>query len=336
MAVPPSGLPGLPPPPGRPGEPRGAGEFTPERILAAGTVVPTRGWRAVLYRLTGGRLNPGASAEEQEERLLAARAKRPIPDCHHIAVMTLKGGEGKTTTTVMLGHMLASLRGDRVVAVDASPDSGTLGYRIRRETAADVLDLLRDVDKIDTYADVRAYTSQAPSRLEVVVSESDAARITAFGADGYRTVADVLSRFYSLVITDCGPGVVHDAMRAILQRVNQVIVVASPSLDGVKSAALTLDWLESSGRGELVQDAIVVLNSVRKGLPISDAAVIQHFTHRVRAIVRVPWDPHLATGAETDLWAIRPATRRAYLGLAAVVADRFGADRQPTGQASTP
>jgi MinD-like ATPase involved in chromosome partitioning or flagellar assembly len=41
----------------------------------------------------------------------------------------------------------------------------------------------------------------------------------------------------------------------------------------------------------------------------------------------VPYDSHLATGAEVDLEYLRPATADAYLDLAAHVADGFASQR---------
>ena len=56
-----------------------------------------------------------------------ARVRTPVAGGHHrVAVLSLKGGVGKTTTAVGLGATFATLRGDRVIAVDANPDRGTL------------------------------------------------------------------------------------------------------------------------------------------------------------------------------------------------------------------
>jgi MinD-like ATPase involved in chromosome partitioning or flagellar assembly len=57
----------------------------------------------------------------------------------------------------------------------------------------------------------------------------------------------------------------------------------------------------------------------------------QHFARRCRTVVRVPFDRHLETGAEIVLEELAPATRRAYLQLAAAVADGFGQPRQEGG-----
>ena len=89
--------------------------------------------------------------------------------CYRIALLSLKGGVGKTTTTVTLGSTFAALRGDRVIAVDANPDRGTLSQKVPSETPATVRTLLRDESRVRTYGDVRAYTSQNRHRLEVLL-----------------------------------------------------------------------------------------------------------------------------------------------------------------------
>jgi MinD-like ATPase involved in chromosome partitioning or flagellar assembly len=247
----------------------------------------------------------------------------PVAGCQRIAVVALKGGVGKTTTTACLGAIFAEHRGDRVVAVDANPDPGTLGYRIRRDTSRTAKDLLANVDKLDRYADVRAYASQTDLRLEVIASEADPARDEAFGEDDYRELAAVLERFYSLVLTDCGPGLLHSAMRAILPTADQLVVVAAPSLDGARSASLTLDWLDKHGYEQLAGSSVVVINAVRERGLVDVGKLQEHFARRCRAVVRVPYDRHLETGAEIILDELAPATRRAYVQLAAAVADGF-------------
>ena len=54
------------------------------------------------------------------------RVKTPINGSRRIVVLSRKGGVGKTTTTLMLGHTFASWRGDRVVALDGNPEARLL------------------------------------------------------------------------------------------------------------------------------------------------------------------------------------------------------------------
>ncbi|HWC42621.1 MAG TPA: MinD/ParA family protein [Actinomycetota bacterium] len=277
----------------------------------------------MVYQLSGGRLRPPPGPSERARHELHARISAPVAGCQRIAVVALKGGVGKTTTTACLGAVFAEHRGDRVVAVDANPDPGTLGYRIRRDTARTAKDLLANVDKLERYADVRAYASQTDLRLEVIASEADPARDEAFGEEDYRELAAVLERFYSLVLTDCGPGLLHSAMRAILPTADQLVVVAAPSLDGARSASLTLDWLERHGYRQLAGSSVVVINAVRERGLVDVDKLTEHFARRCRAVIRVPYDRHLETGAEIVVNELSPATHRAYVRLAAAVADGF-------------
>jgi putative peptide zinc metalloprotease protein len=300
-----------------------AADFTAERYLRSVGVPPRDGWRRTLYWLTGGRINPGPGPAELAERQLMARAKTRIAGCRSIAVISRKGGVGKTTTTLMLGHTFASLRGDRVVALDGNPDAGSLGYRVRRETVATVTNLLADEREIVRYADIRAYTSQAPTRLEVVASDDDPRITKALGEEDYRRAIGLLERHYNLICLDTGTGVLESATKGILQLADQIVVVMGPSLDSARTASSTLDWLNENGHAELVQTSVAVINAVRGEGLVEVEKIEEHFAGRCRAVVQVPWDPHLDAGAETQVERLQPATRRAYLEVAAAVADEF-------------
>ncbi len=297
-------------------------ELTAAAVLRTKVEAPTGGWRRAVFTLTFGAVNPGPSAAERRNRDLIARATRPVPGCWRIAVISLKGGVGKTTTTTGLGVQLATLRGDRVIAVDANPDRGTLAEKVPQPNPATVRDLLRERANIVRYADVRSFTSQSPSRLEVLASDADPTASQAFSEQDYRAAIGVLEHFYSVIVTDCGTGLLHSAMSGVLALADAVIVVSSASLDGARSASATLDWLEAHGRADLVEQAVAVISSVRpRGGLVDVGALEEHFERRCRAVVKVPFDPHLEAGATVSLEQMAPRTRQAYLELAAAVAD---------------
>jgi MinD-like ATPase involved in chromosome partitioning or flagellar assembly len=309
-----------------PVRPETSADLTADRLLRRRSEPPTRGWRRAVWEVTGRRVRAPETRGERHRRELRARAELPVATGHHrVAVMSLKGGVGKTTTTMVLGATLADVRGDRVIAVDANPDRGTLAERLRLETSATVRDLLTERDQIQRYADVRAFTSQASSRLEVLASDRDPAVSEAFSARDYATVAGVLERFYSIALTDCGTGLLHSAMSGVLGLADQLVIVSSPAVDGARSASATLDWLEAHGYAELVAGAVVVLTAVRRirSGPVDVASITRHFNTRCRDVVHVPYDPHLDEGSAIDLLQLSPATADAYLGLAAAIADRF-------------
>ena len=275
-------------------------------------------------RGVGSRFRLGGKAAEEERRQKLAVIRTPVLSSYKIAVISLKGGVGKTTTTMALGATLATERQDKVIAVDANPDAGTLGRRVRRETGATIRDLVTAIPYLNSYMDMRRFTSQAPSGLEILANDVDPAVSTTFNDADYRQVIDFLGRQYPIILTDSGTGLLYSAMRGVLELADQLIVVSTPSVDGASSASTTLDWLSANGYADLVRRSITVVSGVRetaKMIRIED--IVAHFQTRCRGVVVVPFDDHLAAGAEVDLGRMKSRTREAYFDLAALVAGDF-------------
>ncbi|WP_459548874.1 nucleotide-binding protein [Nocardia sp. X0981] len=292
-------------------------------LLKRARKAPRGGWRRAVHKVSRGVINPGESAADVVHRDLVSRVNAPVYGDFRIAILSLKGGVGKTTTTVGLGATFASLRGDRVIAIDANPDLGTLAHRVPRQTRSTVRNLLED-QNITRYSDVRAHTSQSPSRLEVLASEQDPAVSEAFSEADYRRAIGILQSFYNIILTDCGTGLMHSAMAGVLDMASSLVLVTSPAIDGARSASATLDWLDYHGYSHLVKQTVVVVNASRRG---STSVNLDHlrrlFLDRTRAVQVVPFDDHLAEGAEIDLELVSKPTRQALLELAAMVADDF-------------
>ena len=294
------------------------------RLLRPVKQTPRSGWRAALYAASGGLINPGESATDRARRELAERINQRLTGAYRVAAVSVKGGVGKTSTTALLGSTFASLRGDRVIALDANPDRGNLAEKVRSETTATVRHLLADTDQIHSSADVRAYTSQSPARLEVLASESDPEVSRAYDAGEYQATIDLLSRHYNILLTDCGTGLLHSALQAAVEVADSLLIVTSASIDGARAAQATVGWLEAHGFGELVARSVTVITGVRARAGTVDLdAVERYFAAHTRAVVRIPYDRHLDEGAEIHLEQLHPRTRDALLGLAAVVADDF-------------
>ncbi|QLY31288.1 AAA family ATPase [Nocardia huaxiensis] len=309
---------------GQPQHPQPGHSVNDLNLLKRARKAPRSGWRRAVHKASGGVINPGESPADVVYRELVDRVNQPVRGDYRIAILSLKGGVGKTTTTVGLGSTFSTLRGDRVIAIDANPDLGTLAHRVPRQTRSTVRNLLED-SHITRYSDVRAHTSQAPSRLEVLASEQDPAVSEAFSEADYRKAIGILQQFYNIILTDCGTGLMHSAMSGVLDMASSLVLVTSPAIDGARSASATLDWLDHHGYHKLVERTVVVVNASRKGSSTVDLDQLRKlFLDRTRAVQVVPFDDHLAEGAEIDLELVSKPTRRALLELAAMVADDFG------------
>ncbi|MDF6045241.1 AAA family ATPase [Streptomyces sp. JH14] len=278
------------------------------------------------------RFKLGGKKEEVERQRKLDLIRTPVLSCYRIAVISLKGGVGKTTTTTALGATLATERQDKILAIDANPDAGTLGRRVRRETGATIRDLVQAIPYLNSYMDIRRFTSQAPSGLEIIANDVDPAVSTTFNDEDYRRAIDVLGKQYPIILTDSGTGLLYSAMRGVLDLADQLIIISTPSVDGASSASTTLDWLSAHGYAELVQRSLTVISGVREtGKMIKVDDIVQHFETRCRGVIVVPFDEHLSAGAEVDLDMMRPKTREAYFNLSAMVAEDFARAQQQQG-----
>ena len=311
-------------------------ELTDSTLIRRLRPAPTDpGWRSALFALTGGRINPGQSPQEAARLELIHRIRRPLLAPHRVAVVSVKGGVGKTTVAACLGLGFAEVRGDRVVALDANPDAGTLSERLTGPGGPTVRDLYEDMPRLGSVGELTRYVRGA-GRLHVLGSEQEPMMGEAFSAEEYLEVTDLLVRYYNIIITDSGTGMVHSAMEATLATADSLVIVGSPTVDGANRASRTLDFLADSGYQAVAEQAVVVLCGDRYSPDVAHDRIRSHFAARCRAVVDIPPDPHLATGGRIDPALWQGSTREAWYLLAALVADGFGAPRPTTPPPAPP
>ncbi|WP_296195109.1 MinD/ParA family protein [uncultured Microbacterium sp.] len=293
---------------------------------------PEGTWSQVVYALSRGRINLGDGRRARERVSTDQRIAAPLAGgARFVDVLSRKGGVGKTTVTTLLGMALASVREDRVIAIDANPDRGTLADRIARSSGRNVRDLVRESETLRGYNDVSQIVSRDETRLDVLASDSGPEVVDEFAADEYRAVADVASHYYSIVLTDTGTGIVHSVMGAALDAADLLVVVAGYGVDEARLASETLTWLEANGRADLARRAIVVLDQSSPGRPpVRQEQIEAHFRSRAAHVVRIPFDPQLAAGGPVTFRHLQPATRAAARELAVAVVESLR-----TGASST-
>ncbi|GIT80068.1 hypothetical protein LLS1_17370 [Leifsonia sp. LS1] len=313
-------------------QPEPAAMLTADRLLEVNRKTrpgPEGPWQRFVYNATFRTVNLGDSATVRARKELDHRIQKQFEGgTRFVPVLTRKGGVGKTTVTTLLGMALADARDDRIVAIDANPDRGTLSERVPKQTRATVRDVVHKAASITGFTDFSALVSRDETRLDILASDTDPLLSEAFDENDYNVVADLTARFYSIVLTDCGTGIVHSVMRATLQRADSLVIVSGGSVDEARLASETLTWLEANGYGELVRNAIVALNTATQGTNLVKLEEIEaHFRSRVREIVRIPYDPQLAAGSVVQWKALKPLTKLSARTLAALVVEGLPAER---------
>lgn len=313
--------------------PETAESLTADRLIDLNRTTrpaPHGGLNRFLYEASLHLVNLGDSAKVRAHKAMNQRIqKRFEGGARFVPVLTRKGGVGKTTITALLGMALADARDDRIIAIDANPDRGTLAERVDRQTRETVRDVVSKASSIGGYTDFSRFVSRDETRLDILASDTDPTLSEAFDDNDYNVVAGLAARYYSLVLTDCGTGIVHAVMRATLQRADSVVIVSGGSVDEARLASETLTWLEANGYGELVRNAVVAINLATQGTHLVKVDEIEaHFQSRVREIVRIPYDPQLAAGSVVNWHELRPVTQHAARELAALVVEGLPAERE--------
>lgn len=290
---------------------------------------PVGGLRGAIYALTGGAWNLGPSAKQREEDELGRRISRQLQGSYNTAVLSLKGGIGKTSTTVGVGLTLAEFRGDAPCAIDANPDSGDLVERALGEgiyqqaSPRTITDLLENIESVDSLTALARYMHHA-GRLHLIAGEQDPEVSDSLTAAEYLRIRKLISNYYSVALTDCGTGVTHNAMSGILQSADNLVIAAGYAVSGAKRARSTLHWLASHGYEDLARNAIVVITDKDEvSTRVDKDAIEEHLAGICRQLIAVPHDRGVADGDLVTLDVLKPETRRAYKEIAAAIVDGY-------------
>ncbi len=154
-------------------------------------------------------------------------AEPRLTRCVTVAVVSPKGGVGKTTTTALLGSLLAGVRRDRIVAVDTNPDYGSLGRALTPDHSVYVDDLIDVLDRPDLSATaLDGHLGRASDGLMVLPAPTHPARMAALDEEAYTNVIEQLKSLVGILVLDCGTGLQEPAARAALNCADQLLLIS--------------------------------------------------------------------------------------------------------------
>ncbi len=240
-----------------------------------------------------------------------------------IAVLSPKGGVGKTTVTFMLGNLLASELHLRVVALDANPDFGTLAslaaddYRSSRSLA----DLLADSSHVHSPAELHPYVSRLPTGLHLLGAPAHAEVMAQMTPGLYARLLNFLERFYEVVILDLGTGITDPQAQFAIERADQSVIITTPEWITAANVLGALRYLR-------LEEGTLVLNQAPIGRNAGSREVIEANFRRqaVAARATIPYDQQLRAMLDTgtyELSELKLSTRVPAKELAVAIAANF-------------
>jgi MinD-like ATPase involved in chromosome partitioning or flagellar assembly len=349
---PPGPLPG--PPPGQ--APAPAPAFPPRPAAAPPPVPPgpSSAWRPgpapdpAAAHPTTGRIRHGDSAVRRataavrrmvgtpaEDRALVsavAGVQVPVTTGRRIAVVSARGGSGKSTVAALLGVVYAARRRDRVLALDADLNLGSLAWRLGIPPDVTLADVGPPVltGGLTTGDQIEWAIPRHPSGLWVLPGPPPD-RAAGIPPTGPLECARALSRYFGVTVIDCGAGISSLTNMAVLADAHAVLFVTHATLDGVRSAELGLRHLGASldGFGGRAVAVLVSTNPRTEGLDLTAARAA--LARYAADVIRLPYDRHLAAGGSIQVDQLAAISTVLATALAAAALHRSLRDRSRWG-----
>jgi MinD-like ATPase involved in chromosome partitioning or flagellar assembly len=273
------------------------------------------------------RVRDGESPAERHYRELRDRIRRHIRKQYVIAVVSGKGGVGKTTMTASIGAVFRECRPENVVAIDAAPGFGTLAGRIDEAPPGDYSAVLNDTD-VQGYADIREHLGQNALGLDVLAGNRASDQPRPLVPSMFTGVLSRLRRTHNVIVVDTSDDLEHPVMKAVFDAADTLVFVSGLTADTSLPVTRAIDLLRAMGYHELVSRSMVVLNDSRDAYDKDARAYLtERFSQSGATVEFMPYDPHLAKGGIIDTQhELHKRTRLRLFEITAALADKYAPD----------
>ncbi|MFF4571309.1 type VII secretion protein [Streptomyces sp. NPDC001410] len=266
------------------------------------------------------KLTSSAAREVTEETRLGSWLQQPVTTGRVIAVTSIRGGVGKTTTAALLARTFSHYRHDPVLALEADAALGTLPVRMGAQSVRwSCVELAQILTPSMLLTDVTGYL--VPVADGGWLLPASQGRVGApLDVPTYRTVTLALRRYFAVTVVDCEtlPG---EVSRTAMDTAHARVVVAPLTAEGVGGTRIVLDWLGQLPHSALAS-TVVALTSNTPDANLDLKAATAHLRETGVTLVHLPYDRHLAGGGPIRTDRLGEATRRAATQLAAEALQR--------------
>ncbi|MER5504003.1 hypothetical protein ABT052_01595 [Streptomyces sp. NPDC002766] len=266
------------------------------------------------------RLTSSAAQDVAEETRVGRELQQPVTSGRVIAVTSIRGGVGKTTTAALLARAFNHYRHDPVLALEADAALGTLPVRLGAESVRwSVGDLAQILKPSMQLTDVIGYL--VPVSGGGWLLPASQGRVGApLDIRTYRKATLALRRYFGVTVVDCEtlPG---EVARTAMDTAHARVVVAPLTAEGVGGTRVVLDWLAQLPHSALASTVVALISATPDpNLDLKTATA--HLRETGVSVVHLPYDRHLAAGGPIRTELLGSATRHAATRLAAEALQR--------------
>jgi MinD-like ATPase involved in chromosome partitioning or flagellar assembly len=274
------------------------------------------------FRASVRGIGGSAAKATREAADIARELTAPVPTGRRIAVLGVRGGSGKSTVASLLASAYATHRGDRVLAVDADPDLGSLGLRLGATSPTSLVSLGRVPRVWQTLDEAERCLGRAPSGAWLLSGDRDTATPESVTPNAYLGVLHGISRYFAVTVVDAGAGMVTQLNQSVLGDAHAIVLATPASIDGVVSVRRALEWIREWNPQRLPQTVVALTAMSPQTSDIDMGRTVEAIAPFGVAPALLPYDRHLATGSTIEPWRLGERTRTAAVQLAAAALSR--------------
>ena len=226
-----------------------------------------------------GVLPPGSSAKDVaailndaldviSRRRAALANTTEDPRRRVMAVISAKGGTGKTTVAANLAVALASAAPGQVALVDFDLQFGDVEYALRLKPELTIADLARAGDRVDTTS-VKAFLTPHPSGVFALCGPARPVEAEQLTSEMLGNVIELLSQDFRFIVIDT-PGGIDDAALVAMDHSTDLLLMSSTDIPSVRAIQKTVEALTALGLDDRAWHYVLNRSDAKVGLDGND------------------------------------------------------------------
>jgi len=203
---------------------------------------------------------------------------------YSIGVLAAKGGLGVSSLATNLAVTIRKLTRESVIVADFTPGSGDIGLSLGYNSPNGVIQLLKKDAESITPIDVQQHVVAHKTGIHLFMSpQRPRDAIYSTRIDQFKSIARQLPSIAKFIILDLGSAL-PPVTQAILEDINEFLVVVEPNPIGVQQTKALIDDMVSLGVSKN-RIRVALVNRQRTSLQLNWADVQEAIQHPIATVI---------------------------------------------------